>query len=815
MITKKDGFPMPYIQDCFDSLQGATIFSTLDLKSGYWQVPMDEESISKTAFTCHLGLFEFTRLPFGLTNAPAIFQRNMTKLLSGLIGTIAMVYIDDIIIYSRTPEEHAKHLEQVLERFRQAGLQLKPSKCHFGLPELDLLGYVVSAKGIRPQPKKIEAIKNLDHPTDVKGVRSFLGVVGYYRQCIPGFAALAMPLTELTKSKQPFIWGPEQQQSFEQLKKALISEPILSHPDPGRPYLLYTDASDKCVGAILVQKDNEGIERVIAYLSHKLSGAQLRWPTIEKEAFGVVYALKKFHPYLWGATFEIHTDHKPLKSLFQSEIKNSKLQRWAIQISEYGAPIKYHQGKLNVRADMLSRIAAVQEIPETIFETPVDIPTAWETDDIDVQNLVKFQSEQFHDQLIEAQNDEDESPFIVEDGVLYSIAPPYKGATAYPRALLPQQYRQQVIDRCHQDTAHAGFSKTLLRVQELYVWPGMRQHVRTYLASCPQCHTLTPPHEQPVRGQMPTPTRPFFMWGIDIVGPFQRDKRGHQYLLTCIDYLTGWPEAISIRSKGSEGVAQAFMEHIVARYGPPSVLVSDNGGEFVSTPFRKWLAEAGIEHRLTNPYTPQTNGMVERFNGTIQSLLLRLTGGDPKKWSTYLPDALYAYRITAGPCKNLSPYEMVFGQRPRLPRAPVSAELPGERLRNVHRAREEIQQYRDQRKERYRLDQPAHAKQYTPGMYVAVRIQNPRKGQSKWRPGYQVLDARGPALKVRHPDDRRVIRVNQRHVRHIPQQLEYDEVDPLPLRQTTKETYPEAAPPILVEPPNLPLHTAPAAAVIH
>ena len=329
-VTRRDAHPLPHIQDVFDSLKGAKVFSTLDLKTGYWQIPMSESAISKTAFTCHLGLFEFTRMPFGLTNAPAIFQRAMNKALTGLIGKCCMVYIDDIVVFSRNTQEHARHLQQVFERLKQAGLQLKPSKCHFEVPEIELLGFVVSTDGIRPQNAKVVAIADLAPPTDVKAVRSFLGMVGYYRQSVERFATLSLPLTDLTKSKQPFIWGEEQQQAFDALKQALITAPILAHPDTSKPYTLYTDASNKAIGAILVQKDNEGVERVIAYLSHKLSGAQLRWPTIEKEAFGVVYALKKFHPYLWGAIFEIHTDHKPLKSLFTAEIRNTKLQRWAI-----------------------------------------------------------------------------------------------------------------------------------------------------------------------------------------------------------------------------------------------------------------------------------------------------------------------------------------------------------------------------------------------------------------------------------------------------------------------------------------------------
>jgi phospholipid-translocating ATPase len=218
-------------------------------------------------------------------------------------------------------------------------------------------------------------------------------MAGYYRQFIPGFATLAAPLTDLTKSREPFRWGSEQQEAFDALKTALTQSPILVHPDVSKPYILYTDASNKAVGAILVQKDNEGVERVISYLSHKLSGAQLNWATIEKEAYAIIYALKKFHADLGGAKFEIHTDHKPLRSLFQSEIRSSKISRWSQQIQEFQAPILYHPGKLNIHVDMLSRIAAIEPSTPTPVVVPADIPDVWVTDRIDLHDLARRQKE--------------------------------------------------------------------------------------------------------------------------------------------------------------------------------------------------------------------------------------------------------------------------------------------------------------------------------------------------------------------------------------------------------------------------------------
>jgi transposase InsO family protein len=798
-ITRKDAHPLPHIQDVFDSLQGSKVFSTLDLKAGYWQVPMAPESIPLTAFTCFRGLFEFVRLPFGLANAPAIFQRAMNQVLSGLLGKVCMVYIDDIVVYSKTLEDHAQHLKQIFSRLKEVGLQVKPSKCSFELGEIELLGHRVTAEGIKPQPEKVESIANLVPPTDVKAIRSFLGMTGYYRQYIADYASVALPLTELTKKGNPFVWGQEQQAAFDALKQALTRAPILAHADPSKPYVLYTDASDKAVGAILVQNDSEKVERVIAYLSHKLSGAQLRWPTIEKEAFGVVYALKKFHPYLWGATFEIHTDHKPLKSLFSAEIRNSKLQRWAIQISEYSAPIRYHPGKLNIRADMLSRIAAINldPAPAPAFDLQ-EIPEIWRADQIDPDELIRAQKDEFEDQWIEATQEQDASPFVIDSGILYSLAEPHRHAGRYPRLMLPHAYRQKVIDRCHIEVAHAAFAKTLARVQESYLWSGMRKSIRSYLGHCTKCRTLTPSNPRILRGTVPVPPCPWHTWGMDLVGPFPRDKRGRQYLLTVIDHLTGWVEAIPIASKKNPIVWDAFNYHVVSRFGVPSVLITDNGTEFTAKSFENWLQTWGIDHKLTSPYHPQTNSKTERFNGTIQKLLLKLTGGQPRRWTDFLSEALYAYRTTVG-IHGITPYMATFGMRPRVPRCPTASAPADERLHNLHTASEFLKQHHEASKARYRAQESPSATALSPGTFVSIRVLSPRKGQPKWQPGFQIIGSRGPALRIRNVETSKIYRLNQRDVRVIPEILPYEEIDPLPPKKDRKENdLPETASPLIL-----------------
>ena len=354
--TEKNSYPIPLIRDLLDEMGRSKVFSTMDLKSGFWQLPVAEEDQPKTAFRCHLGLFQCKRMPFGLCNAPAVFQRTMDKILSGLIGRFVCVYLDDIIVFSDNIEEHEYHLQCVFDRIREAGLKLKPTKCAFGLREVKVLGYIMNSQGTSPDPDKIQAIQAMAPPTTVKAVRAYLGTCGYYRSCLPNYAHISEPLIALTRKHVRFHWTKSCQTAFEKLKQLLVSSHVMTAPDPRKPYRLYTDASDYAIGGILVQLSDDGVEKVVQYISHILSPTQRKWPIIEKEAFAVVYCVTKLRPYLYGASFLCLTDHKPLRCLFTKDLDNTRIQRWQILLTEYNAKIQYREGKNNIRADMLSRL---------------------------------------------------------------------------------------------------------------------------------------------------------------------------------------------------------------------------------------------------------------------------------------------------------------------------------------------------------------------------------------------------------------------------------------------------------------------------
>ncbi|XP_067655940.1 uncharacterized protein [Haliotis asinina] len=374
-VTRPISTPLPLIDDILTQLGHSTCFTTLDLKSGYWQIGMDPQDQEKTAFACHRGLFEFSVMPFGLCNAPSIFMELMNKVLEGM-GAFAIAYLDDILIFSQTQEEHLNHIKAVFKRLREHSLKLKLSKCTFTQRETKYLGFTINSNGIKPDGQKVRVIQAMGAPTTVKEVRSFIGMRSYYRRFIPNFSKIAEPIIKLTKKFARFQWSKDCQRAFDFLKESLTVVPLLTYPDPNQPYTLYTDASDTCIGACLTQKCQEWIEEVekpIHFLSHKLTDTQCRWSTIEKEAYAIHYALQKLDHYIHNAQFKIRTDHQPLRYLLESPMQNRKVQQWALGISGYNCTIEYIKGVDNTCADLLSRIPAQpDELPADDSEVEID-----------------------------------------------------------------------------------------------------------------------------------------------------------------------------------------------------------------------------------------------------------------------------------------------------------------------------------------------------------------------------------------------------------------------------------------------------------
>ena len=433
-VTKLDEFPLPRIDDTLDLLGGALYYTALDLASGYWQVKMEATSQEKTAFSTYAGLFEFRKMPFGLVNAPATFQRLMEVVLAGLARKICLVYLDDVLVLGRTLDEHNTNLAQVLERLREAGIRLKPSKCSFTMREIEYLGHVVSGEGIRTAPSKLEAVKLYLVPKDVKSLRLFLGLVSYYRRFIPGFSRVAAPLHTLTEKDVPFSWTEECQQAFEELRRLLTDTPVLAFPNFTRPLILETDASGSGLGAVLAQEQEDGTTRPIAYASRSLQAHERIYGVTELEGLGVVWAVNHFRSYLYGHRCKVYTDYEVLKALLNTPQPSGKLARWGMAIQELDLQILHRSGKCNENADALSRFLLVSKgkptatIADQVVAAvnPVDPDTlpSLQRSDPNINQVVTYLESGV---LPPADKDAKrlaltESQYMLRDGVLYHVA---------------------------------------------------------------------------------------------------------------------------------------------------------------------------------------------------------------------------------------------------------------------------------------------------------------------------------------------------------------------------------------------------------
>ncbi|GET52314.1 retroviral-like aspartic protease 1 [Rhizophagus irregularis DAOM 181602=DAOM 197198] len=356
-MTITDAYPLPRIDDLLEKFRVAKWFTTIDLASGYWQIEMEEEDKEKTAFICSQGLYEFNVMPFGLKNAPAIFQRTMNKIFKEYLDKFMNVYIDDIIIYSKNWNEHLQHIKIVLEELRKTNMMLKLKKCEWAKKNVEYLGHIVGTDGLKPDNKKIEKIKNLKLPKNIKQIREINGLCSYYRKFVKGYLKIVKPIMELTRKNVPFVWTDKQQKALEELKKKLINYPILQHLNFEKEFILITDASGEGLGAILEQLDENNREIVISYASRSLVNAEKRYPITELECLAVFWEIKYFHKYLFGRKFKVITDHAALKGFIStSKVPKGRRGRWMMELQQYDFEIIHRLGKENKNADAMSRL---------------------------------------------------------------------------------------------------------------------------------------------------------------------------------------------------------------------------------------------------------------------------------------------------------------------------------------------------------------------------------------------------------------------------------------------------------------------------
>lgn len=668
-VTKKDAYNLPYVSEILDNLREARYLSKLDLSKAFWQIPIHPPDREKTAFYVPgRGTLMFKVTAFGLSNAPATQQRLVDLLFGPEFELKVFCFLDDVIVISRSFDEHVALLDRVLGKLRDANLTINLSKCQFFCSQLRYLGYVVDEKGLRTDPEKVEAISKFPTPTTKKEVKRFLGTASWYRRFIPQFSTIAGPLNKLTSTKKnspPFLWTPEADRAFHHLKSMLIEAPILACPNFDLPFDVHTDASNFGVGAMLSQTI-DGIEHPVAYMSRSLSGAERNYSVTEREALAVLTALEHWRCYLEnGKTFSVYTDHAALKWFLSLSNPTGRLARWGVRLSSFDFQIKHRRGKDNIIPDALSR-CAVAEISSPLSNGPKDtlnstipsIPSPPKTTDSWYLNI-------FNGCLETPSNF---ANYRVEGNILYRYMK-CKNALLEEfswKQVIPSEQREKVIADNHaQETAaHLGVFKTYRRLLLRYYWPGMYSDVVKFVTNCQICLAYKLPTHGTL-GKMGRPkecSRPFQTLSIDLVGPLPASRKQNCYLFVITCCFSKYCLLFPLRQATATAICKILEDNVFLIHGIPQTIIMDNGSQFISKQLDTLLGKYKVPNiHFTPKYTPQVN-TVERYNKTIITAVSTLINNDHRAWDTVLPKIQFAINNSVNEVTGYTPSFLVHGR---------------------------------------------------------------------------------------------------------------------------------------------------------
>lgn len=656
-----DEHPLPSIENLFSSMAGGDKFSKLDLKQAYLQLEVRPEDREFLTLSTHKGLYQCTRLMYGIASAPAIYQREIENILRDIEGV--SVFLDDIRITAPDDQTHYKRLEQVLSRLESYNIRVNYEKCCFMENKIEYCGYTIDKNGIHKSKQKIEAIQNAKIPTNKSEVRALVGLINYYGRFLQNLSNTLHPLYNLLKDGVHFVWNTNCQKAFDAVKKEIVSERVLAHFDPKLPIILATDASPYAVGAVISHVYSDGTERPIQFASQTLTTVQQKYAQMDKEAYSIIFGIKRFYYYLYGRKFILYTDNKPLLHILTpskqlSMLTTTRMQHYALYLQNFQYEIKYKNTKLHSNADAMSRLP-VNTKGEAMYDEPDSFEIFQiETLPVTLKELARetMQDKSFTKLMFALRHGKslnksdrfnvNQTEFTLQQDCLFRLQ----------TAVIPQTLRKRILKELH--ISHPGIIKMKQLARSYCWWPNISYDIENEVKNCVQCNKFK---NNPTKVQIhpwERTSKPFERVHVDFAGPFM-----NSYFFILVDSYTRWPEIHEVKNMTSKPTI-SLLRKIFSTFGVPSVLVSDNGPTFVSYEFRKFLQENGIIHKLSAPYHPATNGLAERYVQTFKNALRTMCGKE-REINKNLAQFLLHYRKTPHSVTGVSPSSLMFGREIR------------------------------------------------------------------------------------------------------------------------------------------------------
>ncbi|CAF4955322.1 unnamed protein product [Rotaria sp. Silwood1] len=802
-ITIKDCYPQPTVEELLNRLGGHSWFTKIDLKSGYYQIPIHPADKSKTAFITQDGLYQFQVLPMGLMNAPPTFQRVMNNIIGYNRWDYILVYLDDILVFSNSFDDHMKHLQELFIILSNHQFTLNPTKCSIAQQSIEFLSHTITKDSIVPSKERIQAILDMPQPSSLSQANKFIGKIGWYRRFIPNFAQIAAPIHKVTnkikKKKKEFYWSNDQIQAANQLKQILTEEPlVLKYPHPTAPFILSTDASEYAIGGTLKQIINGQIHYNY-FLSRLLTTTERNYSTIDREALAIFWCMEKLQQYLGGRDVTIFSDHKPLQQFHKKIKANSKrIEQWLIKHQEIIPQITavmYRKGSHHGDADGMSRpdidvhrnqlnvtTRSMKKINQHQLTNNDNLKSKSTNNDEKLTSkhmtfnfsLERISQEQQHDPEIlrmrqqVSQKKFDNKDYVIENDVLHKVIQLPRAHTKFIVVCIPLTMQKEVIS-CYHDhptAAHFGVNRTWLKIRTTCYWSNMKKSIQDYIRSCEKCakfnirRTAPPGHLHPIE----YPQGPLELISMDFWGPTpQYSINGNRYVLVITDYYTKYVVACPLPNNTATSTAKSFVEQFIFKFGIPRRIVTDQGVHFNNELMQNLTMLLGTNHIQTSAYHPQSNGLVERFNATFHPQLSKLYNAELNDWDEYLAPVIYAYNTGEQSTTGYSPFQLMFGRHPILPLNHTPAKFKFNRpndywmklikCMNIYRqlARQKTLFHQQQSKQRF--DKNRKNLQYEINDLVFYKVPGHRaKLEERFSGPYTIVNKQHPSYTIQNND---------------------------------------------------------------